>query len=36
MNAEVHYRMHNRPLIVSILSQINPIHVPKQFIEDPF
>jgi hypothetical protein len=25
---DVHYRIHNSPLLVSVLSQISPIHAP--------
>lgn len=27
-NLKIYYRIHNSPLPVSILTQINPIHVP--------
>jgi hypothetical protein len=34
-NLMAHYRIHKSPLLVSMLRQIKPVHVPILFAEDP-
>jgi hypothetical protein len=35
-NPKDHYIVHNSPSLVSILSEMNPVYTPIQFLQDQF